>query len=107
MKIDVEIDDKSYRLDVPDTLVDEATDFFARMDRDMDRGWQMSRWWVPDPDPLQRCQIAADKLLTALQKNNTEAALMMCAYILRAKPETRRIVVNTEGEIQGNEFHPD
>ncbi len=107
MKITVEIDDKSYELDVPPELPDEAADFFAKMDKDMDCGWQMSRWWVPDPDTTQRCQIAADKLLTAIQKNNTEAALLMCAYIMNRKPSTRRIRVNTGGEIQGNEFHQD
>ena len=104
MKISVEIDDMSYSLDVPDELSTEAADFFVRMDRDMDGGWQMSRWWVPDPDPTQRCQIVADKLLTALQKNNRDAALMMCANILSKKPSVRRIRINTEGEIQGNEF---
>ena len=107
MNITVEFDDKSYLLDVPDGLATEAADFFAGMDRDMDRGWQMSRWWVPDPDATQRCQIAADKLLTAIQKNNSEAALLMCAYIVNSKPDTRRISINTEGEIQGTEFHPD
>ena len=65
----------------------------------------MSRWWVPDPDLTQRCQIAADKLLTAMQKENTEAAMLMCAYILTKKPGTRRISINTDGEIQGTEFH--
>lgn len=107
MNLTVEFDDKSYVLDVPGTLTQEATDFFAKMDQDMDKGWQMSRWWVPDPDATQRCQIAADKLLTAIQKNNNEAALLMCAYILKKKPDTRRIRINTEGEIQGNEFLDD
>ena len=104
MNITIEFDDKSYVLDVPDGLAIEATDFFDKMDRDMDCGWQMSRWWVPDPDELQRCQIVADKLLTALHGNNTESALMMCAYILRTRPSTRRIRINTEGEIQGTGF---
>ena len=107
MNISVEFDDKSYVLDVPESLVQEATDFFARMDDDMDGGWQMSRWWVPEPDMTQRCQIAADKLMTAIQKNNTEAALLMCAYILSKKPSTQRIRINTDGEIQGNEFLDD
>ncbi len=105
MNIDVEFDDKSYALDVPDALVAEAADFFEKMDADMDCGWQMSRWWVPDPDLTQRCQIAADKLLTAMQRENTEAAMLMCAYILKKKPGTRRISINTDGEIQGTEFH--
>lgn len=106
MELTIEIDDKSYTLDVPDTLADEGDDFFAKMDADMDCGWQMSRWWVPDPDVTQRCQIVADKLLTAMQKENSELAMLMSAYILKAKPDTRRLVINTAGEIQGNEFHP-
>ncbi len=104
MKLTVEFDDKSYALDVPETLITEAGDFFEKMDQDMNCGWQMSRWWVPDPDPTQRCQIVADKLLTAMHNDNREFALLMCAYILQVKPETRRIRINTAGEIQGNEF---
>ena len=47
MNITVEIDDKSYELEVPETLALEATEFFAKMDQDMNCGWQMSRWWYP------------------------------------------------------------
>jgi len=104
MKVCVEIDDKSYQLNVPEALTLEAREFFDRMDRDMNCGWQMSRWWVPDPDQTQRCQIVADKLLTAMQQDNREFALLMAAYILHQRPATRRIRINTEGEIQGNEF---
>ncbi|HEY5739653.1 MAG TPA: hypothetical protein VIW27_08000 [Gammaproteobacteria bacterium] len=104
MQLIVEIDDKSYPLDVPEALCLEAADFFEKMDRDMSCGWQMSRWWVPDPDLLQRCQIAADKLLTAMQKDNLRMAQMMGAYILSKRPATRRIRLNVDGEIQGNEF---
>jgi hypothetical protein len=104
MNITVEFDDKSYVLDVPETLAVEASEYFDKMDRDMNCGWQMSRWWVPEPDQNQRCQIVADKLLTAVQSNNSECALLMCAYILKARPSTRRIRINTDGEIQGNEI---
>ena len=104
MNITVEFDDKSYTLNVPETLAVEASEFFNKMDSDMGCGWQMSRWWVPDPDQHQRCQIVADKLLTAMQNNNEEFALLMCAYILSRKPTTRRMRINIDGEIQGNEF---
>jgi hypothetical protein len=107
MNVTVEFDDKSYVLDVPAGLALEAVDFFEKMDRDMNCGWQMSRWWVPDPDQTQRCQIVADKLLTAMQNDNQELALLMCAYVLHQKPATRRIRINTAGEIQGNEFLDD
>jgi hypothetical protein len=69
MNITVEFDDKSYAINVPESLALEAVDFFAKMDADMNCGWQMSRWWVPDPDQNQRCQIVADKLLTAMQND--------------------------------------
>ena len=104
MNITVEFDDKSYVLDVPETLAKEAEEYFDKMDRDMNCGWQMSRWWVPNPDQNQRCQIVADKLLTAVQNDKSEFALLMCAYILNTRPSTRRIRINTDGEIQGNEF---
>ncbi len=107
MQVIVEFDDKSYSVEVPDNLPQEAQDYFARIDQDMDRGWQMSRWWVPDPDTTQRCQIVADKLLTAIQNDETETAMLMSAYILRAKPDTRRININTSGEIQANRFLDD
>ena len=107
MNVCIEIDDKSYVLNVPEALSLEAVEFFEKMDKDMNCGWQMSRWWVPDPDRDQRCQIVADKLLTAMQQDNNEFALLMAAYILHNKPETRRIKVNTDGEIQGNEFFMD
>jgi len=103
-QLTIEFNDKCYGLNVPKSLVAEAQDFFEKMDMDMAGGWQMSRWWVPDPDQTQRCQIVADKLLTAMTKQDEPYAILMCAYILRAKPETRRIQINTDGEIQGNEF---
>ncbi len=103
-QLTIDFNDKCYSLSVPKSLVAEAQDFFEKMDRDMAGGWQMSRWWVPDPDQTQRCQIVADKLLTAMTKQDEPYALLMCAYILRAKPATRRIQINTDGEIQGNKF---
>ena len=105
MEIRVEIGDQLFDLEVPDALVSEAEAFFEKMDRDMNCGWQMSRWWVPEPDSEQRCQIVADKLLTAIQKDNTETAMLMSAYILRNRPTTRRIHIVTNGEIQGNAFY--
>jgi len=104
LELTIEFDDKCYSLNVPESLVSEARDFFEKMDMDMNNGWQMSRWWVPDPDETQRCQIVADKLLTAMTNQDEPYAKLMCAYILKAKPATRRIHINTDGEIQGNEF---
>ena len=104
MILKLTIDDQTYNIEVPEQLIEEARDFYAKMDQDMDRGWQMSRFWVDEPDLYQRCQIVADKLLTAMQKDDWQMAQLMCAYILSKKPATRRISLNIDGEIQGNEF---
>ncbi len=104
MELTIEIGDKCCSVDVPDSLPSEASDFFEKMDLDMDAGWQMSRWWVPDPDETQRCQIVADKLSAAITSEQRQFTQLLCAYILKVKPSTRRIRINTDGEIQGNEF---
>ena len=49
----IEIGEQNYQIDVPDDLALEAGDFFDKMDKDMNCGWQMSRWWVPNPDETQ------------------------------------------------------
>jgi hypothetical protein len=106
VKLEVEINEEIYVIEVADTLIQDAEEFFTKMNDDMDNGWQMSRWWVPDPDATQRCQIVADKLLDAINNQNESYASLMCAYILKVKPETQQIRINTDGEIQANEFLP-
>ena len=88
-------DEQSIDLNVPDPLIQEAEDFFANMDRDMDAGWQMSRDWVDRPSREQRCQIAADKLLTALENENRKLAMMMAGYILSRMPGVQSVEVDT------------
>ncbi|MEM7293904.1 MAG: hypothetical protein AAF420_10995 [Pseudomonadota bacterium] len=105
--LNIEFDDRVIQVQVPESLVVDARDFFQKLDSDMDQGWQMSRWWVPNPDALQRCQIVADKLLHAVQSKNSQYGSLLCAYILHQLPDTRRILINTQGEIQGNEFRPE
>ena len=104
LELSIEFGDRNFLLKISESLISEAQDFFEKMDMDMDAGWQMSRWWVPDPDETQRCQIVANKLLTAITNKDEPYAKLMCAYILKVKPATRRIQINTEGEIQGNQL---
>ena len=80
-------------------MLSEAAAVFARMDADMDRGWQMSRMWVEQPDRMQRCQIVADRLLTALENRNQKLATMMAAYILATLPGIRSIDIATDGDM--------
>ena len=59
------IDEKTIPIEVPDYMLVEAEEFFNKIDLDMDSGWQMSRSWVDNPNNVQRCQIAADRILTS------------------------------------------
>jgi hypothetical protein len=98
------VDDQVYELQVPETLIDQAARFFDELDRDMDRGWQMSRDWVPAPDRLQRCQIVANKLLTALENANERLGRLMAGYILARLPDVDSVELDTQGEIQNTRF---
>lgn len=104
MRLQAIIDDQIYELNVPDALVGQAQDFFDQLDRDMDKGWQMSRSWVERPDRLQRCQIVADKLLTALESENQRLGIMMAAYLLNRLPGVEAVELDVQGEIQNNRF---
>jgi hypothetical protein len=74
------------------------------MDADMDRGWQMSRQWIEHPNQLQRCQIAADKLMAAEEAGNETMVQLMAAYILTRLPGVAGVRINTEGEMLETEF---
>ncbi|MCG6898066.1 MAG: hypothetical protein LJE61_03125 [Thiocapsa sp.] len=99
------IDDHIYELNVPDALISQAQPFFDQLDQDMDGGWQMSREWVERPDRLQRCQIVADKLLTALESENQQLGMMMAGYLLARLPGIESVELDVQGEIQNNRFH--
>ena len=99
MILKVTIDEKTFPLQVDDEMVQDAQDAFRKMDADMDRGWQMSRIWVDHPDALQRCQIAADKMLTAIQQEKTATVGLMAAYILNRMPEVQAVDIDTSGDM--------
>jgi len=99
------IDDQTYSLDVPDTLIAQGDAFFAKLDQDMDQGWQMSREWVDHPNQLQRGQIVADKLLTALESENQRLGLLMAGYLLKRLPNLDEVEIDIQGEMQNTCFH--
>jgi len=99
MILKLTIDDQTYNIDVPDEMLKEAEEFYAKMDADMDRGWQMSRFWVENPDLYQRCQIVADRVLGAFHTENRKMLLLMAGYILSRVPQVEEVVVDTSGDI--------
>jgi len=99
MILKVTINEKTFPLEVDEEMVRDAQDAFRKMDEDMDRGWQMSRIWVDHPDDLQRCQIAADKMLTAVQQEKTATVGLMAAYIVNRIPGIQAIDIDTSGDM--------
>ena len=104
MQLTLYIDDKTQTLEVSKATMKEAEDFFKMMDRDMDRGWQMSREWVDCPNLVQRGQIAADKLLGAIHSENETLMMLMAGYICSRLPDVTGVRINTDGEIMETEL---
>jgi hypothetical protein len=103
MILNVTVEDKTFPLDVPPEILEQGTGFFDKMDSDMDQGWQMSREYVNNPNRLERCQIAADRILTALHAENTQLMLLMAGYILSRMPGVSGVIIDTTGEMQNTE----
>ena len=99
MKLNIIVEGRTNAFDVPDSLLVEAKDFFDKLNTDMDKGWQMSRDWVDMPTPEQRCQIAGDKILTAIEQDNEKLLMMMAAYILHTLPGVKTIHIDTTGDM--------
>jgi len=100
MQFKVVIGEQVYAIELPEELLREAAEFHAKLDRDMDRGWQMSREFVERPDRLQRCQIVADKLLTGIMHGNQATALLMAGYIALRMPGAIGVDIDASGEMQ-------
>lgn len=98
------IDNQMYSLEVPDPVLVQGEEFFAQLDRDMDKGWQMSRDWVDHLDLVQRCQVVADKLLTALESENQRLGVLTAGYLLKRLPNLDEVEIDIQGEIQNTVF---
>jgi hypothetical protein len=104
MILNIRVEDQSYPVDVPENILTEAGDYFTKLDQDMDRGWQMSRSWVDNPNPEQRCQIIADRILGAFENENKKSLILLSAYILSRFPNLKTIDISTNGEMQETSF---
>jgi len=104
MQLDVIIDGKTHRIEVPQDMLDDGEAFFQKMDRDMDSGWQMGPEFVESPDVAQRCQIAANKLLVSVSAQNKLLTELMAGYILKRLPGIKTVEIDTSGEMLNTEF---
>ena len=99
MKLNIIVEGRSNAFEVPDRMLVEAQDFFDKMNADMDKGWQMSRDWVQNPTPEQRCQIAGDKILTVIETGNEKLLMLLVAYILKTMPGIKGINIDITGDM--------
>jgi hypothetical protein len=104
MRFKVIVGDQVYAVELPEGLLEGSREFHDKLDADMDRGWQMSREFVARPDRLQRCQIAADRLLTGLMQQNEATVMLMASYIALRMPGVVGVNIDTEGEMQNTEL---
>lgn len=104
MNLKIVVEGQTQHIKIPNELIIEAADFFLMMDNEMDRGYQMSQFWVEKPDVFQRCQIAADKILTALQTDNEKTATLMAAYILFRMPDTKIVTLSQNGDMSEHDI---
>ena len=100
----IHIDDVTKTLELTPEILQQGEDFFAMMDRDMDKGWQMSREWVEKPNVPQRCQIAADRMLNAVSTENETLLMLMAGYILSRAPQVTEVRIDTSGEMMETEL---
>ena len=104
MILKVVIEDQIYPITVPEQIISEAGDFFDRIDKDMDNGWQMSREWVQNPNQEQRCQIVGDKMLTAMHNDNQQLMVLLSAYVLARVPTASELRIDSNGEMLETEL---
>jgi len=104
MILKVVVDDQIYPITVPEEIISEGGDFFDKIDKDMDKGWQMSRDWVDNPNQEQRCQIVGDKMLTAMHNDNEKLMVLLSAYVLARVPGATTLRIDTNGEMLETEL---
>ena len=104
MILKVVIENRTYPIKVPDEIISGAGEFFDKIDKDMDKGWQMSRDWVDCPNQVQRCQIVGDKMLTAMHNDKQEMLVLLSAYVLARVPGAKELHIDTNGEMLETEL---
>jgi len=97
--LNVVVDGQMLAIEVPQETIDSASELFDKMDADMSKGWTIGREFVANPDQLQRCQVVADRLLTAIDNENDNMKTMMAAYILARVPNVMTVHIDNNGEL--------
>lgn len=105
MQLNLIIDDWSMNLEITEEYLQKMQDSFDKLDSDMDQGKRLGQRFVKDLDKMQRCQLAADKLLSALETNNEIMALLMGGYIVSRLEGVKQVVIDNNGEPEETQFN--
>jgi hypothetical protein len=92
------LEDEQREIAVPENIVVDATPLLEKMDDDMDHGWQIGRRFTESPGTIERCQVAADRLLSALHTDNQASITLMACYILARLEGVSAVYINAHGE---------
>jgi hypothetical protein len=107
MILDVYFEDRVHQVEVTTDTLESGSNFFAKMDQDMDMGWKVGPEFIEQPDRVVRGQIVAGKLLKAIEQRNANMVRAMAGYIASRIPEARSIYIDTGGEPLNTEFRTD
>ena len=103
-ELNIILGENEYPLKIKEKIVTEGQPFFNQMDSDMNKGWQMSKSWVERPSQFQKCQIAADRLVTSIHLNKKETAIVLADYILNQMPTVKVIDIDISGNMEETSF---
>ena len=92
------LEDEQREIAVPENIVADAAPLLEKMDGDMDHGWQIGRRFSESPGTIERCQVAADRLLSALHTDNQASITLMACYILARLEGVAAVYINSHGE---------
>ena len=92
------LEDEQREITVPENIVADAAPLLEKMDGDMDHGWQIGRRFSESPGTIERCQVAADRLLSALHTDNQASITLMACYILARLEGVAAVYINSHGE---------
>ena len=104
MDLKVVMDGNIYAIDIAKDVIEEGESFYSKMDKDMDKGWMMSRDWVESPSQIQRCQIAADRIADSIHAENETLTHLMVGYILTRMENVQEVHIDTDGDMMETQF---
>jgi len=100
MNFDITIDQENFQLDIPEKLIEELRGHCEEMEKEFDKGVQMGRYWVESPGDFERCQVAADKVASAIAREDKRMLYINAAYILFKAPNLHHVTVDSNYEMQ-------